>query len=199
MIIASRGALARAAFLATAGLVLSGCGSANDSGVGSTVGNLVMFNSTRPPAPTPRPAEPEDLDCPQVSIIDGGAAIRSQAGGDSGGLRYQIAINDVARECTATGSSGAYVLRVGVDGRVLAGPAGGAGSHSATLNIRVKRGTSVIAQRSVRVGGTIPSGEGGVNFSHVETGINVPAGSGEVEIEVGLGGGAAATSRRRRG
>lgn len=198
MMIACKGAVARATFLAILAATLAACGGPNESGVGSTVGNLVMFNSTRPPAPTARPVEPDDLDCPQVSIVDGGAAIRLQAGGDSGGLRYQIAINDVARECTATGSGGAYVLRVGVDGRVLAGPAGGSGSHSATLNIRVKRGTSVIAQRSVRVGGTIPSGEGGVNFTHVESGINVPAGSGEVEIEVGLGGGAAATSRRRR-
>ncbi|MGL5361749.1 MAG: hypothetical protein ACRDBH_02635, partial [Bosea sp. (in: a-proteobacteria)] len=111
MTIASKGTAVRAALLATLGLTLSACGSASDTGVGSTVGNLVMFNSTRPPAPTPRPVEPDELDCPQVSIIDGGAAIRSQAGGDSGGLRYQIAINDVARECTATGSGGGYVLR----------------------------------------------------------------------------------------
>jgi len=162
-------------------------------------GNVVMFQSTTPPAAKPLPQEEEDeqLVCPQVIIADGGAAVRAQSGQDSGGLRHQISILNVARECTPTGDGG-FRLKVGVEGRVLLGPAGGAGSYGATLTTLVTRGTTQVARRTARVGGTVASGQGGVDFSHVEDGIVVPAGRGDVEIIVGLGGGSAAPARSRR-
>lgn len=163
------------------------------------VANVVMFQSTTPPPADRLPKEEEDeqLICPEVIIADGGAAVRAQSGQDSGGLRHQISILNVARECTPTGNGG-FRLKVGVEGRVLLGPAGGAGSYGATLTTVVMRGTSQIARRAARVGGTVASGQGGVDFSHVEEGIVVPAGRGDVEIIVGLGAGGATPARARR-
>lgn len=164
-----------------------------------TFGNVVMFQSTTPPPPDQLPTDDQDeqLICPQVIIADGGAAIRAQSGQDSGSLRHQISILNVARECTPTGNGG-FRLKVGVEGRVLLGPAGGAGSYGATLTTVVMRGTAQIARRAARVGGTVPSGQGGTDFSHVEDGIVVPAGRGDVEIIVGLGTGGATSARARR-
>lgn len=167
------------------------------------VANVVMFQSTTVPAATPqareqRAEEEEDqFVCPEVIIADGGAAIRAQGGQDSGSLRHQISILNVARECTPTGNGG-FRLKVGVEGRVLLGPAGSAGSYGATLTTVVLRGTTQVARRAARVGGTVASGQGGVDFSHVEDGIVVPAGRGDIEIIVGLGTGAATPARSRR-
>lgn len=178
-------------------LGLAGCGSA-PSGT-STALNLLMFQSRTPPPPDQLPKdEEEELVCPQVIVADGGAAIRAQSGPDSSSLRHQISITDVARECTPTGNGG-FRLKVGVEGRVLLGPAGGAGAYGATLTTMVLRGSTVVARRSTRVGASVTAGQGGADFVHVEDGIVVPAGSGDVEIIVGLGsGGAAAPGRSRR-
>ena len=185
-------------------LGLAGCGSSSSSSSGQpstmrSIGNVLMFQSTTPPAPDQLPKDEDDNEvvCPEVIIADGAAAVRAQAGQDSSGLRYQISITNVARECTPTGNGG-FRLKVGVEGRVLLGPAGGAGSYGATLSTIVTRGTSQVARRASRVGGTIPSGQGGVDFSPVEDGIVVPAGRGEVEIIVGLGQGGAVTPARQR-
>lgn len=191
-------------------LALAGCGSSSSSSSGQPSGlqrtmNAIMFQSTTAPPADQLPKDDDqdqDFICPQVIIADGGAAIRAQAGQDSAGLRHQISILNVARECTPTGPGGGFRLKVGVEGRVLLGPAGGAGNYSATLNTQVMRGTTVVARRSARVGGAVPAGQGGTDFTHVEDGIEVPPGGGEVEIIVGLGQGggsvAPARSRRRR-
>jgi hypothetical protein len=181
-------------------LGLAGCGSSSSSSSGgNTALNVFMFQSTTPPPADQLPQDDQEDPqvCPEVIISDGGAAIRAQSGQDSGGLRYQVSITNVARECTATGN-GSFRLKVGVEGRVLLGPAGSPGSYGATLTTTVTRGTSVLGKRSARVGGTIPSGQSGIDFTHVEEGIMVPAGKGDVEIFVGLGGGGPAAPARKR-
>lgn len=182
-------------------LALAGCGSSGSSSGGGafqTLSNVVMFQSTKPPPADQLPKdEDEQVVCPQVIVADGGAAIRAQAGPDSGSLRHQISILNVARECTPAGNGG-FRLKVGVEGRVLLGPAGSAGTYGATLTTTVLRGSNTVARRAARVGGTVASGQGGVDFAHVEDGIVVPPGSGDVEIIVGLGTGPAATPARSR-
>ena len=180
-------------------LGLAGCGSGSSSSAGNTALNVIMFQSATPPPADQLPKDDEDgpLVCPDVIIADGGAAIRAQSGQDSSGLRYQISIANVARQCTTAGN-GAFTLKVGVEGRVLLGPAGSPGSYGATLTTTVTQANKVIGKRSARVGATIPSGQSGADFTHVEDGIMVPAGQGDVEIFVSLGGGGAAAPARRR-
>ncbi|MBR2816169.1 MAG: hypothetical protein IKE60_16070 [Reyranella sp.] len=204
MIDRSAGRVGRFALPAALALALAGCGSSGSSGTGEPssaqkLGNILMFQSTTPPPVDQLPQDDEaNFICPQVIISDGGAAIRAQAGPDSGSLRSQVSINTVARECTPVGKDGAFTLKVGVEGRILIGPAGSPGSYGATLITQVIRNNQVIARRSARVGGAIPSGQTGADFSHVESNISVPAGSGEVEIIVGLSPGGGEPARRRR-
>lgn len=200
------GRVGRFALPAALALTLAGCGSSGSSGSGEPssaqkLGNILMFQSTTPPPVDQLPQDDEaNFICPQVIISDGGAAIRAQSGQDSGSLRSQVSINTVARECTPIGKDGAFNLKVGVEGRILIGPAGSPGNYGATLYTQVMRNNQVLARRSARVGGVIPSGQTGADFSHVESNISVPAGSGEVEIIVGLnpGGGGEPARRRRR-
>lgn len=180
-------------------LGLAGCGSGSSSSAGNTALNVIMFQSTTPPPADQLPKDDEEdpLICPDVIVSDGGAAIRAQSGQDSSGLRYQISISNVARQCTAIGN-GSFRLKVGVEGRVLLGPAGSPGNYGATLVTTVTRANNVVGKRSARVGAAIPSGQSGADFTHVEDGIVVPAGKGDVEIFVGLGGGGAAAPARQR-
>jgi hypothetical protein len=185
-------------------LALAGCGSSGSSGTGEPstaqkLGNILVFQSTTPPPANQLPTDDDvNFICPEVIIADGGAAIRAQSGPDSGSLRNQISIITVARECTPVGKDGGFNLKVGVEGRVLLGPAGRPGPFGATLVTQVIRNNNVVARRASRVGGTIGSGQTGVDFSHVEGNISVPAGSGDVEIIVSLSQGGAEPARRRR-
>uniref|UniRef100_A0A9E7ZX35 Lipoprotein n=1 Tax=Bosea sp. NBC_00436 TaxID=2969620 RepID=A0A9E7ZX35_9HYPH len=181
-------------------LGLAGCNSSSSSSAGNSALNVFMFQSTKPPPADQLPKDDDQNDqlvCPEVIISDGGAAIRAQSGQDSSGLRYQVSITNVARECTGTGK-GTFRLKVGVEGRVLLGMAGSSGTYGATLTTTVMRGTTVLAKRSAHVGATVPSGQGGADFTYVEDGIMVPAGSGDVDIFVSLGGGGAAAPARKR-
>jgi hypothetical protein len=180
-------------------LALAGCGSAA-SDASSTLANILAFNTTKPPPAPDAPKEAEtDEYCPTVDIMEGGAATRSYAGGDSNNaLRYQISIAELARQCTIIPGGGGYTLKVGVEGRVLIGPAGGPGAYSAPLRILVKRGDKVVANRQRMAGASIPAGQTGTTFTVVEEGIVVPPGDGDVRIEVGIGAGAGNQRRAQR-
>lgn len=206
-----RHSLSAAALCGLMALTQGGCASPNSGSTASTITNVIMFQSTTPPPPVPvadQPraggAPPQEEFCPAVTIEPDAASIRAYSGGvgDSGALRNQISITNTARECIAPASGGGFTLKLGVEGRVLIGPAGSAGNYQANLRIVVKRGDKVVANRTVRVGASVAAGNPGADFIHVEEGIVVPPGSAEPEILIGLDGGGApraARGRARRG
>jgi hypothetical protein len=147
-----------------------------------------MFQSAPPTAiVSTKTTEDNSVDC-RVEVINGAAAVRVYAGaaGDSGALRHQISIADMASECTLT-PAGNIVARVGVAGRALLGPAGAAGTFTAPVTLLVKRGEAVVARRVRPVSVAIPPTGQQAAFSFVEEGIAVPPGSGDLSIEAGIG------------
>jgi len=181
------------------GLALGGCNSSSSEGPGSTLRNLVGLGGA---TETTAAAAEDDLDiyCPPVGVIDGGAALQAYAGrtGDPNALRNQISLSNFARECVGR-ADGTTLVKVGVEGRALLGPAASAGGRfEAPLRVVVKSGDRVIATRFRRVPITIPAGDTQGSFTVVEEGLVVPPGSGEFEIEVGLGGAAPGRSTGRR-
>jgi hypothetical protein len=150
-----RAPLVRIVFLMTAFGGLSGCG-----GVGSSVSSVGGFFSHRDPSvdgnlgasPNPRqivggpavrpsdqmkvlPVAAQDINCPDVTVADGGAALRV-GGPDNASVRYQFNIGDTARQCDPAGP-GQASIKIGVSGQVVVGPAGAAGTFSAPLKITV--------------------------------------------------------------
>jgi hypothetical protein len=155
-----RAPLVRIAFLSTVLGALTGCGSVGSSvsSVGSSVGGF--FSHRDPNAeginlgatpdakqvvvqPTAHstdrmkilPVAAQDINCPDVTVADGGAALRV-GGADNASVRYQFNIGDTARECDPAGA-GQASIKVGVAGQVVMGPAGAAGTFSAPLKITV--------------------------------------------------------------
>lgn len=189
---------AKAGFaLAAMGLVaLGGCGAPGEGG--SSLGNMVLLAG--PSVPPPQKKVLEDVYCPSVDVMEGGSAIQAFSGGhvgDQGNLRSQIAISNLARECAGQ-PDGSTVVKVGVEGRALLGAGGAPGRYDVPVQIVVKSGSRVIANRSKRTSVAIPAGDTQGSFAVIEEGIVVPAmDASTFEIEVGLG--SSAPARRKRG
>jgi hypothetical protein len=134
--------------LAVAGAVLSGCGggsmfgASSDSSpsIGDRFGQLFGSKSQAVGEKPPSPADNE-LSCPPVSIRAGAstyavAAPGKQAVGND--LRYQVTITRTARDCTQTGDQ--ITARIGILGRVIAGPAGTPGTVEIPVRVAVVQG-----------------------------------------------------------
>jgi hypothetical protein len=115
-----------------------------------------LFGSKPEEPPTPAvPADGEtDLSCPPVSIRAGASTFAvalpgKQAIGND--VRFQATITKTARECTRNG--GEITARIGIQGRVIAGPAGAPASVDIPMRVAVVQGgvnEKVIATKAYR-------------------------------------------------
>jgi hypothetical protein len=186
------------ALAAVSALALAGCASSSGEG-GASLGEMLVFaGSTVPPAAQ---IPDDNVYCPTVGVIEGGAALQGYSGGrvgDASALRSQITLGQLARECRGQ-PDGSTLVKVGVEGRALLGAGGGAGRFDVPVRIVVKDGATILADRVRRTAVSIPAGDTQGSFVVVEDGIIVPpSAAGNFEIEVGLGGGGS-EGRRRRG
>ena len=172
------------AFCIAAVTALGGC---NSSGSGQGMLDTLLYAGFTPPPIQETRAE--DLYCPAVEVTEGGAALQSYAGGrvgDAQALRNQIALGQLARECSP-GPDGATIVKVGVEGRALIGAGGTSGRFDVPLRVQIKDGDTVIANRLRQTSVTIPSGQTQGSFVFVEDGIVVPpASANRFTIEVAL-------------
>lgn len=147
-------------------LLLSGCGSA-----GSSLSNLVAFNSLTAPAPVDMTKRVEKVDCPLVDVLEGGGSMQV---GSGAGLRHQFSIGDTSRECTVV--NGQIMIRVGVSGRVVAGPAGGPGNFTIPIRVGVRRedNNQIVTSKVFNVPATLPAGQGSSTFAFVSEPVSVP-------------------------
>jgi hypothetical protein len=141
--------------------------------------NSWLFGPPAQPQPGAEPANvPAELDCPGVTVRSGASTLSvTTPGADPGPMttRYQASIGETARECAATG--GMMTMRVGVQGRVLLGPAGGPGSLDVPLRMAVVREGAepkVIWSKFYRFPVTIAPGQTSVPFVHVEDAVSFP-------------------------
>ena len=127
--------------------------------------------------------------------------MRVASGADATGVRYQIAVGDVARECAVQGDR--LAIRVGVETNVVLGPAGSAGTYTAPLRIAIvrQRDEAVLASKVYRVGGAV-GGTGQSQFTLVADALTVPYinehASADYEVLVGFGEGGGAPTRRTK-
>jgi len=114
-----------------------------------------MFGGKKEEPPIVDPGEPKtDLTCPQVSIRAGASTFAVAAPGKQAignDVRYQATITKMARECVKGGDS--ITARIGIQGRVIAGPAGAPSTVEVPLRIAVVQGgvgEKVIATKAYR-------------------------------------------------
>jgi hypothetical protein len=142
--------------------------------------SLFGGKSDEPAQPKPAPGQPEsedDLDCPQVTVRAGastyavGTSGKPAVGND---IRFQASITKMARECSRSGSQ--ITARIGIQGRVIAGPAGAPATVEVPLRIAVVQGgvgEKVIASKAYRT--TVEMSESGsVPFTFVAEDMAYP-------------------------
>jgi hypothetical protein len=106
--------------------------------------SLFGGKSEEPPAnaaPSEQPPVDPDLSCPPVSIRAGASTYAVAAPGKQpvgNDLRFQATITRTARECSINGSE--ITARIGVQGRVIAGPAGAPQTVQVPLRVAVVQG-----------------------------------------------------------
>jgi len=109
--------------------------------------------------------------CPPVQVLPGTEAMvvyDHGHDGESAFVRTQGSITDTARECHALDAS-TLSIKVGVSGRILAGPKGGAGTVTMPLRIAVTRqhDNSVLYSKAFPVTVTLAAPELSANYSEV--------------------------------
>lgn len=131
------------------------------------------------PKPAPAPGQPadDDVDCPQVTVRAGASTYAVGVTGKpavGNEIRFQATITKMARECFRNG--GDITARIGIQGRVIAGPAGAPATVEVPLRVAVVQGgvgEKVIASKAYRT--TVEMSEGGsVPFTFVAEDLAYP-------------------------
>jgi hypothetical protein len=120
----------------------------------------------------------EEFDCPLLDIREGASTLMVQGPGEPNplSLRYQASFVRAARECIVKGKD--VTIKVGVQGRVILGPAGGAGQLTIPLRyalVHEELGqTRMIWSKLYVLPVTIQGQQPNVPFEHVEDDMTVP-------------------------
>lgn len=137
-----------------------------------------------PASGAPPAAEaPSDLSCPPVTIRAGASTYQVAAPGKQpvgNDLRFQVTITRTARECSYNG--GEITARIGIQGRVIAGPAGAPPNVDIPMRVAVVQSgvqEKTIATKAYRTSVTM-SEDGSVPFTLVAEDLIYPAPSGAV-------------------
>jgi hypothetical protein len=145
--------------LVLGGLALAGCAtSPTATSVSNPDGSISANKITN-----------SDIDCPGMMVRSGASTWQVPGGTTSTNLRYQGSLGQLARECAVLGD--AMTIKVGVEGRVLVGPKGGAGSVAVPLRIAlVQEGPQPksVWTKFYSVPINVPPGQTQVTFTHVE-------------------------------
>jgi hypothetical protein len=160
-------------------LLLAACGSSNLFSSSA----LDLFNTSSKATTADAGGGPDsttDVECPGVSVRTGAATMMigsKPAEGEPSALdlRYQVTIVRTARECQV--NSGIMNMKVGIEGRVITGPAGGPGTVDVPLRIAVVQegvNPKTIVSRFGQVQVAIGSAIDRVAFTHVDSEISFP-------------------------
>jgi hypothetical protein len=125
----------------------------------------------------------EDITCPSVTVRAGASTFKVGAPGKEAvgnDLRYQATITKIARECSING--GEITAKIGIQGRVIAGPAGAPPSVQVPLRVAVVQGgigEKVIATKAFQTTVSMTE-DASVPFTLVAEGLVYPAPRGAV-------------------
>ncbi|HEV2957752.1 MAG TPA: hypothetical protein VGX95_16680 [Xanthobacteraceae bacterium] len=161
-----------------------GSSSPSDSSSGSftqRVKNLFSSGSAsgqdKVAATAPAGTDP-NVECPPVTVRSGAATLAVNTPGvepSATNLRFQASVSQTARECAV--SAGNMTMKIGIQGRVILGPAGTPGKVEVPMRLAlVREGVEprTIWTKLYRVPVTLSAGETNVPFVQVEEGMTFP-------------------------
>jgi hypothetical protein len=122
-----------------------------------------------------------DVECPFLDIRQGASTLTLppppvDGSNEAMALKYQGIFVRAARDCAVV--NGQMVMRVGVQGRIVVGPAGGVGQVDVPLRIAVVSAPitapKTVVTRLIRIPVTIGANDDNVDFTHIEEGLSFP-------------------------
>jgi hypothetical protein len=145
-----------------------------------------FFSSSTATSPQTVTGAAQDIDCPLINIRQGAATLTigpttstSDTDSTNNGamaVKYQGTFVRAARECALI--NGNVVMKIGVEGRIIVGPAGGPGDITVPLRMAVVDETPnksrPIVTRFVQIPVTVASASDNPTFIHVEEGVSFP-------------------------
>jgi hypothetical protein len=127
--------------------------------------------------------------CPPVQVRPGTEALVVYERGheqEAEFVRYQGSITKTARECG--GAAGQLSIKLGIAGRAVAGPKGGAATVKLPIRVAVvKQSGPVLYSEIFSVQVTMSPPDFGTNYSHVVEQITVPIAPGDQDLIIYVG------------
>lgn len=125
------------------------------------------------------PPQQPDIDCPFIDIREGASTLTippPNGQNNAMALRYQGTFVRAARECALV--NGQMSMKVGVQGRIIVGPAGGPGQVDVPLRIAIvdnaAAGPKTILTKLIRIPVAVASVDQGGTFTHIEDAMTFP-------------------------
>jgi len=141
-----------------------------------------FFSKTATTEAHPTTADQQaDINCPLMDIRQGAATFtipppRPDGANEAMSVQYQGIFVRAARDCKVVGNQ--MVMQVGVEGRIIVGPAGGPGQVDVPLRIAVVDAPAgnekPIVTKLIRIPVVLGPNEGSKSFTHVEQGLAFP-------------------------
>lgn len=193
------GRVSRGLFSASLLVVLAGC---NSLGFGGGDKQPATDVTVAPQAsggdPAAAAAAPGNMPtviagkCPQVVILDQNSVHKIFAGNskdDPSQLRYQASLAEGTRQCTSDGTH--LNIKIAVQGRLVAGPAGGNDQVTLPIHVAVTDNNTSLYSETVNYPVSIPAGQTTGQFIFTDDRISVAGGAGGfVSVQVGFDEGA---------
>jgi hypothetical protein len=156
---------------------------AGGSGSSSSSYLTNFFSGSSDKAPQAVAGATPDVECPFIDIREGASTLTVNAAGDYGGsensamaLKYQGTFVRAARQCSV--AAGQMTIKVGVEGRIILGPAGGPGQVDVPLRIAVvdesPAGSKPIVTKLIHIPVMVQSASDNPTFAYVEDGLTFP-------------------------
>ncbi len=127
------------------------------------------------------------MSCPSVQIRQGASTLTIAPPGQNSAmsLKYQGSFLRAARQCTVVG--GNMVMKIGVEGRIIVGPAGGPGEVDVPLRIAIVHetpaGTTPIVTKFIPIPVAVTSTDRPTPFSHIEETMSFPLPTSAVTLD----------------
>jgi hypothetical protein len=146
-----------------------------------------FFSSSTATSPQTVAGAAQEIECPLINIRQGASTLTIGQTASSTGdvtntnngamaVKYQGTFVRAARECAVAGND--VVMRIGVEGRIIVGPAGGPGEINVPLRVAVidetPNKTRPIVTRFVQIPVSITSATDNPTFTHIEEGVSFP-------------------------
>ena len=146
-----------------------------------------FFSGATQKEPQPVTNADPDVQCPFLDIRQGASTLTippppPDGSNEAMSLKYQGSFVRAARDCAVV--NGQMVMRLGVQGRVIVGPAGGPGQMDVPLRIAVVSAPltapKTVVTKLIRIPVAIGADAGNADFTHIEEGLSFPTAADEL-------------------